>query len=197
MKTPKNYKEMLKNRTITKEMLEAALYSVNKRAKAKRDHLYDLYNCGHFNNKDAAMTNMKREMKYLYHLKYSLLTLLTPKAIHKEIQIQYKPISKKHHEIVEYKEEERIRYYLFYQMENHSFHHPVKKKELENWKNLKIIGLKDPIVTYSDELNNLLSLQFVRKIVALIKSGNYRYIDKKTQKIKKNIKKTKKVLKPT
>lgn len=44
MKTPKNYKETLKNGTITKEMLEGALYSVNKRAKAKRDHLHKLYN---------------------------------------------------------------------------------------------------------------------------------------------------------
>lgn len=177
MKTPKNYKETLKNGTITKEMLEGALYSVNKRAKAKRDHLYDLYNGGRFYNKDAAIMNMKKEMKYLYHLKYTLLTLLSPIAIHKESQIQYNPIFKKHHKIVEFKEEKHFRYYLFYQMENHSFHQPIKKKELENWKYLKVIELKNPIVTYSDDPNNLLSLQFVRKIVELIKSGNYRYID--------------------
>lgn len=177
MKTPKNYKETLKNGIITKEMLEGALYSVNKRAKAKRDHLHKLYNRRKFKNIGAAIENMEYEMECLYDMKYSLLNLLNPKSIHKETQIKYKPIFDNDYEIVECKEKERIRYYLFYQMEHHSFHQPIKKKELENWKDLEIVELKDPIVTYSDDPNNLLSLQFVRKIVRIIKSGNYTYVD--------------------
>ena len=40
MKTPKEYIENLKNRTITTEMLADCLYSVNKRAKNYRDAGY-------------------------------------------------------------------------------------------------------------------------------------------------------------
>lgn len=49
MKTPKKYTEMVKNRTLTKEMLGECIYSVNKRAKNHRDKVSEYANNHYFN----------------------------------------------------------------------------------------------------------------------------------------------------
>lgn len=81
MRTPKEFTQNLKDNIITEEMLDAALWSVNKRAKNWRDkkrsykHGFDYYN-----NYDKA----ENEEKKMYKKKETLLSVLNPVCIHKE-----------------------------------------------------------------------------------------------------------------
>ena len=81
MKTPKEWTKNLENGIITEEMLDAALYSVNKRAKNCRDqkreyrHRYDKYhNADRYKEKEAEY----------YGQKEKLLSVLQPMCIHRE-----------------------------------------------------------------------------------------------------------------
>ena len=95
MRTPKEYTDNLKKKTITESMLLDCLYSVNKRAKNYRDkergyrqyyrgnrYAYDKYG-----NVDRCQV-MKEEY---YSQKEKLLSVLEPTCIHKEF-IGYKRI---------------------------------------------------------------------------------------------------------
>ena len=95
MRTPKEYTDNLKKKTITESMLLDCLYSVNKRAKNYRDkergyrqyyrgnrYAYDKYG-----NIDHCQV-MKEEY---YSQKEKLLSVLEPTCIHKEF-IGYKRI---------------------------------------------------------------------------------------------------------
>lgn len=81
MRTPQEWAKNLENGTITEEMLDAALYSVNKRAKNCRDqkreysHRYDKYH--------NAERYEEKESEY-YNQKEKLLSALQPICIHRE-----------------------------------------------------------------------------------------------------------------
>lgn len=81
MRTPQEWAKNLENGTITEEMLDAALYSVNKRAKNCRDqkreysHRYDKYH--------NAERYEEKESEY-YNQKEKLLSALQPMCIHRE-----------------------------------------------------------------------------------------------------------------
>lgn len=81
MRTPQEWAKNLENGTITEEMLDAALYSVNKRAKNCRDqkreysHRYDKYH--------NAERYEEKESEY-YSQKEKLLSALQPMCIHRE-----------------------------------------------------------------------------------------------------------------
>lgn len=84
MKTPKQWYESLKIGLITDDMLEAALYSVNKRAKNYRNKKreYSHYRYAQFDYAGSA----EQRMNEMYAKKDLLLTLLPPVCIHVEYQ---------------------------------------------------------------------------------------------------------------
>ncbi len=84
MKTPKQWYENLKIGLITDDMLEAALYSVNKRAKNYRNKKreYSHYRYAQFDYAGSA----EQRMNEMYAKKDLLLTLLPPVCIHIEYQ---------------------------------------------------------------------------------------------------------------
>ena len=67
-------------------------------------------------------------------------------------------------------------YYLFYDLQgNHTFHTPIQEFEVEDYiknKNLKIIEI-EKLNTFGDDIHDLISNQFVCKIIELIKSNDY------------------------
>lgn len=90
MDIPEEYKENLEKRIITYEMLDCALFAVNKRAKnwrdIKRERKRDVWadaECLGFKVEDTAedAEKMEREM---YDIKQELLTVLPPACIHQE-----------------------------------------------------------------------------------------------------------------
>lgn len=203
MKTPQEYIKNLNNKIITKAMLCDCLYSVNKRAKNFRDkaeqyhkNRYDIYN-----NEEKAT----EKKEHYYKLKEILLSAVNPDCIHCETirrtkrmriydyedeYLEYKHSGKFIHEncyydnelkdIVEFGDiiaecEPIKKYYLFYDLGVHSFHTPIEFEDLEFY-NLKIIDV-GLIITNGDDINDLISMQFVKKVITLIEEENYQYID--------------------
>lgn len=65
-------------------------------------------------------------------------------------------------------------YYLFYDLNgNHTFHTPISIEDLDKYKKeLEIVEI-DQLDTYGDDIDNLISNQFVCKVIELIKSKEY------------------------
>ena len=158
MKTPKEFTDNLRNKIITDAMLEAALFSLNKRAKNMRDmqrkyaHRYDKYN-----NEGK----YKTQKEIYYKKKEFLLRLLKPICAHVEILPRLN--------------EEKKLYYLFYKLGEHSFHSPISFEKLESkYPDLEIKTVD--LDTYGKDINDLISNQFVDKLIQLIKKGDYKYV---------------------
>lgn len=191
MKTPKNYTENLKNNIITKSMLKDCLYSVNKRAKNCRDkerqYSYDYRYQDHYRISKEAY----------YAQKETMLSVLKPTCIHVEVQehiekfydyeYEYDEMMARGNYIYEneYYDREMNRYvsfikatvrqkhyYLFYELDDKSFHTPIDEYMLKNYPNLEIKDIGS-IITHGSNIDDLISCQFVKKVIELIKSKTY------------------------
>lgn len=206
MKTSKEITSNIKKGIITKSMVDEALYSANKRAKNHRDNERYYRGCCHNKYRERNIEREKEEKEKMYGYKEILLSILKPSCIHKEplykkVRVNeddryFKKLWKKHKEdairvyrnnyygdgsieFFEYLEKDEIigyHYYLFYEMPNHTYHSPINEEQLLDYVDLEIKEI-DRIVTTGDDIHGLMSVQAVRKIIALIKSGDYQYIE--------------------
>lgn len=62
-------------------------------------------------------------------------------------------------------------YYLYYEFPNHSFHHPIKEEDLARYKALSVVSL-DSLITYGEDITELLPLPFCDKVWAFMKNSN-------------------------
>lgn len=216
MRTPKKWSENIKKGIITDEMLESALFSVNKRAKNYRDKKreYSHYRYARYNYSEQA----EEKMNEMYGKKDKLLSLIPPVCIHVEYQNSHNTnrveigdsvepylryiysgeithfgsyVRRNRHggwyddwyddydtEYVCFfdhaKQPFQKAYYLFRVLGDHSFHSPIDKSDLENYKDLPVISI-DSLITHGESVLELCSMQFVDKIIALIDSGSYTY----------------------
>lgn len=206
MRTPKEYSDNLKNGIITEAMLVDCLYSVNKRAKNYRDKAreYRSYYKSHryaidwYGNEDRC-TAKKEEY---YGQKEKLLSVLQPVCIHKEflgyerVRIyDYEPEYRKNikkfvwencyydydegREVwfgdIEDKNRPKYHYYLFYDVNGtKTFHSPIQEQDVEKY-NLEVISI-DQLETEGYDISDLISNQFVQKVLALIDSKNYKLV---------------------
>ena len=65
-----------------------------------------------------------------------------------------------------------VAYYLFYDLNNHTFHQPIEDEMLPKYRDLQIIDIGS-LNTFGEETTELLSVQFVDKIMMLIDGNNY------------------------
>ena len=167
MKTPKSYSDNLKNNIITDDMLGACIYSVNKRAKNFRDRTRKLYSEIDTKRSTYGQTGVEYQLKniatakatkvYYYRYKDQLLSIVNPISIH----------------IVSGRNSsENRRYYLFYRVGSYSFHYPIDVKDLDKYPDLpqEDIGT---LTTSGHEIEDLISVQFVDKVLHLIRTGRY------------------------
>lgn len=221
MRTPKKWSDNLRNKIITDEMLEAALFSVNKRAKNYRDKKreYQHKYTNTFHDYSAPQAAKEEEM---YQKKEELLSLLTPICVHEEfwgyertrhysyqsgfekklvtsayrgvivhdgsfirrIPNDYNAYSDWYddygdREIVYFFDTENInqpkgRKYLYYVLGDHSYHTPLTAETEKQYANLPCVFI-GKLNTAGEEIDDLVSLQFVQKLLNLIRSGDYRY----------------------
>lgn len=211
METPKSYKNNLKNRVITPDILRDALYSVNKRAKNARDQRRK-----HENKQVASPAYIEyshRENLY-YKMKDIMLSIVKPTCIHelyvvkeKRVKVDetnielepkkyydfYRDISfySYHEDNFVYKrkfykliEDKFYLYFLYYEVGEHTFHTPISEKSYEpktTFENEKTKGLEirpiDELNTRGEEIQGLLSVQFTNKLVDLIKSKEFTFIN--------------------
>ena len=174
MKTQKNMSNSIKNNIITGDILGKCIYSCNKRAKNCRDQARE-YRRSHAYQYAATYT---QEKERYYRLKDQLLSIVEPICIHKETFIG------------EFFEREEgfwyeanvINYYYVYKVGGYTFHSPIRSDQLENGalteeakKGLPVIEIPQ-LVTTGCSTDEIISMQFVYKVLSLIESGNFTYI---------------------
>lgn len=192
MRTPIDYSRNLKSGIVTKDMLASCLYSVNKRAKNARDN-EKKYRGTDYHDK------YKESMVSYYGIKDSLLVYAQEylSCIHKvkrsasrkvyDYDEEYHKLDKK--DIIrrgEFFDREELCYtkfavvayvknefFLFYDFGDYSFHHPLDKdSEVELAKKYKLPIIEiDNLETHGKDFKTLLSVQFVKKILASLDGG--------------------------
>lgn len=199
MKPPKEYLKNLKNHTITEQMLADCLFSINNRALNSRDneHKYTHYVPDPYGN---ANKYRKKKLEY-YGMKKVLLSVLEPSYIQKGEVLQrkriydyeegfedilksgnyinnsgfYDPDRKEHVEFVVQMIPQTV-CYLTYTVSNRTFCVPLAEAEIEKYPDLEIVDVGRITPVYGDITADMLSVQFVEKIVQLIKSRKYELI---------------------
>lgn len=200
MRTPVLYTKNLKNHVITMQMLLDCLYSSNKRAKNWRDKEREYRNRRYdtYNNEEKA----RDKKEGYYQQKDIMLSILKPVCIHREtIKSQYrKRIYEYEDEYWKYREagaffhtgeywdrefqdyvqfgdiyldrDPIYHYYLFYDVGgDHTFHTPISEDDIC----LYDLEVKDitQLCTTGYNIKDLISTQFVKKIIDLIKSEDF------------------------
>lgn len=157
MEITKEYSKNLKNKIITSNMLYDSIFSLNKRAKNCRDkknqYRWTKYYYGYF-----------EKMNEYYNQKDFLIKrFLKPKLIHKQKNESYYG-------------ERKYLYFLYYEMPKGSFHSPITKEIIKkDYPDLKIERIDDDFYTQGKEIEELLSVQFVNKLIELVKTNEFEY----------------------
>ena len=199
MTPSKEYLKNLKHRIITEQMLSDCLFSINNRALNSRDNEYkythyvpDLYG--------NANKYRKKKLEY-YGMKRILLSILEPSYIQKgevllrkriyDYEVGYEEIlksgnyvnnsgfydtdRKEHVEFVVQMVPQTV-YYLTYSIGNRTFRVPIQESKITRYPDLEIADVGRITPVYGDITADMLSAQFVAKVVNLIKSGQYELI---------------------
>ena len=202
MRTPKEYSEFLKKGIVTGDMLSDAIFSVNKRAKNYRDKVREYrrasrggFDFGYhfYDNYEAAE---KKRDEY-YSIKERLLRFASPACIHREFQgyerkriYDYEKAYRKNLDkfvwencYYDYEEgrevwfgdietsAKRYAYYLYYFLPGHTFHSPIDKADVPKHPDLSIED-SDTLETFGEDVSELLSVQFVRKVLEKLVDGS-------------------------
>ena len=199
MKPPKEYLKNLKHHTITEKMLSDCIYSINNRALNSRDNEYKYthYIPNTYGNANKYHT---KKLEY-YQMKKVLLSILEPAHIQKGEVLQrkrtydyeegyedilksgnyvnnsgfYDPDRKEHVEFVVQMIPETV-YYLTYTLSNRTFRVPLEESEIKQYPDLEVVDVGRITPVYGDITADMLSVQFVEKILLLIKNRNYTLI---------------------
>ena len=207
MRTPKKYSDLIKKKEITNKIIAECIYSVNKRAKNYRDKMEDYKQAGFYKYKENNIENAKEQKEKYYSMKEDLLLNFSPKLIHKQYagekrqrvysyQKNYEKLyNEKRNDIVwensyyDYdrnKEveffdyslgEKKYLYFLYYEIGEYSFHTPITEERVEKNTQLEIKEIDENFQTHGADIVDLLSTQFVQKVIDLLDSGDYTIIE--------------------
>jgi hypothetical protein len=192
METPQKYKENIEKGIITQEILAACLYSVNKRAKNCRDKEREYRSRYRHSRYDTAETYRWKKEEY-YRQKEIFLSLLEPDCIHVEKQQRRLTIYEGDERFATFDQLYEVvyrsnvgrkyytvsipfdKYYLFYDLGAYSFHTPIEECDLSKYPDLDQVRI-DGLHTHGKDILDLVSTQFVEKVLKLIASKNYTYV---------------------
>ena len=207
MRTPKRYTDLIKNKKITNQIIAECIYSVNKRAKNYRDKIEDSNQAGFYKYKEINNEKAKEQKERYYSMKEDLLLNFSPKLVHKQYvgekrqrvysyQKNYEKLyNEKRNDIVwensyyDYdrnKEvdffdyslgEKKYLYFLYYEIGEYSFHIPITEERAEKNTELEIKEIDENFQTHGADIVDLLSTQFVQKVIDLLDSGDYTIIE--------------------
>ena len=150
-----NYSQkLIDQKILTDDILGACIYGCNKRAKNYRDKLreyprYSRYRGNCYEKKDL-----------YYRMKDEFLSIIKPVAVHWEHQLNYDG-------------DWVVKYFLYYKVGTYSFHKPVNEEDIDP--SLPEYKLKD-FYTTGEDYRDLVSVQFCRKVLDLIRSKDYTYL---------------------
>lgn len=207
MKTSKGWTNNLKNNIITEEMLSECLFSVNKRAKNCRDNKklyrgYDFYhNYENYEAKEKEYYSIKETLlSYIQpicihkeQLGYErqrvtslennfdnrlIKSLFYGEICHSNCYLDYMTdIEVSFFDKLDFKKP-KYNYYLYYIVGSRTFHSPINEEDLSKY-NLDIIEINH-LQTHGNDINDLCSIQFIKKVLDALKNGatlEYSYHD--------------------
>ena len=207
MRTPKIYNDLIKNKEITNKIIAECIYSVNKRAKNYRDKIEEYKQARFYKYKENNIENAKEQKEKYYNMKEDLLLNFSPKLIHKQYagekrqrvysyQKNYEKLyNEKRNDIVwenSYYDYDRNReveffdyslgekeyfYFFYYEIGEYSFHTPITEERVEKNTQLEIKEIDENFQTHGADIVDLLSTQFVQKVIDLLDSGDYTIIE--------------------
>ena len=207
MRTPKIYNDLIKNKEITNKIIAECIYSVNKRAKNYRDKIEEYKQARFYKYKENNIENAKEQKEKYYSMKEDLLLNFSPKLIHKQYagekrqrvysyQKNYEKLyNEKRNDIVwensyyDYdrnKEveffdyslgEKKYLYFLYYEIGEYSFHTPITEERVEKNTQLEVKEIDENFQTHGADIVDLLSTQFVQKVIDLLDSGDYTIVE--------------------
>ena len=167
MKTSKEFNKNLKNGIVTTEMLGAAIYSFNKRAKNYRDNMRELIEqrrwADWWEKKyiQRSIDDAEYKKDEYYGYKDYLLSFVSPIQIH-------------HCQRWNERRQESIdEYFQLFQVADYRFHHPITEAEAKK-SNLDIEELPSDFSTEGEDIEDLISVQFATKVVRGLKDGTLR-----------------------
>ena len=199
MRTPKRYTDLIKNKKITNQIIAECIYSVNKRAKNYRDKIEDSNQAGFYKYKEINNEKAKEQKERYYSMKEDLLLNFSPKLVHKQYvgekrqrvysyQKNYEKLyNEKRNDIVwensyyDYdrnKEvdffdyslgEKKYLYFLYYEIGEYSFHTPITEERAEKNTELEIKEIDENFQTHGADIVDLLSTQFVQKVIDYVR----------------------------
>lgn len=206
MKTNAKWINYLKMNVLTEEMLEAVIYSANKRAKNCRNKKREYYEKGKsssYRNDYAFKTveKYKQDEKKYYNMKLTALTVLKPLCIHqvnrenesfeleeyyegsdefyKYTSIGYQQKYDKH--IGDYYVEVEIpvmeiKSEFYLLYETLSYSFHIPISSSEIEKYNLPVIIIDDLQTNGKDIGELVSVQFIKKALELIINNNYKYV---------------------
>ena len=150
MQTPHQYNQHLAAGIITEQMLSDCLLSLEARAEEYRFNEL-IYNKQSYSNAAGEKKN-----EYLSYME-ELLSIVNPTQIHYESGGFTKG------------------YYLYYEIADQTFHIPADVARLEQFGRLPVIDVVYIPVKHT-EVDDTLSPVFVKKVLELVRTGNFRLI---------------------
>ena len=169
METSKVFKKNLTKGVVDSEMLGACIYSFNKRAKNFRDNISDLIERKRYakwwerDYIQQSIDSAKEKRDEYYRYKDYFLTLLNPCEIHK---------------VVRWNERLDVvfnEHYLYYKIADYSFHHPIAETEINDY-NVEVVELPIDFSTEGAFIEELVSVQFAKKVYNGLKSGELQFV---------------------
>lgn len=101
--------------------------------------------------------------QYYEQKDFLLKAILKPTLIHRQTTYNYYG-------------NKNVLYFLFYEMPQGTFHLPIDEQYAKNGDHgLKIERIQDDFYTHGKEIDGLLSVQFVKKVIDLVESKDYTY----------------------
>ena len=73
--------------------------------------------------------------------------------------------------------EKKYLYFLYYEIGEYSFHTPITEEKVEKNTQLEIKEIDENFQTHGADIVDLLSTQFVQKVIDLLDSGDYTIIE--------------------
>lgn len=207
MKTPKLYNDLINEKKITNEIIAECVYSVNKRAKNYRDKIKEYKNGRSHQHLESNIEKAEEEMGKYYQLKEEFLKVFTPNLIRKQFigekkkrvysyEKNYEKLLKEKTNDIFWKNSyydydkdmeieffdyhlgtKKYLYFLYYEIGEYSFHSPVSEKIAESNTELEIQEIDENFKTHGSKIEGLLSMQFVKKVLELLKSEDYTIVD--------------------
>ena len=165
--TTKEINKVLNTGFVTPNIVGYAAYSVNKRAKNWRDkesEYRQIRRRNHFwYDKYDNEGKAKEKKQYYYDIKEKICQMFQPTKIHSLKQRRWS--------YYDYEETIVTVYFLCYEIGDFFFHQPI-----DNIKsfNLPIEELNENFETHGDDINHLMSMQMVNKILNGIENGVYK-----------------------